>query len=74
MNYNSLTLHPHVMKLCRLAFQTYQMDARQTKMAGIVSVAISMSAYSYIAFQLKQNFFECSHELFLHSVAQGENK
>ena len=39
MNDNSLTLRPNGMKLCRLAYKTYYMDARWTKTAYIVSVA-----------------------------------
>ena len=47
MNDNSLTLSPHVMKLCRLTQKTYQADARQMKTANIVSVAKIASTPSY---------------------------
>ena len=48
MNENYLTLRPHVMKLCRLMWKTYQMDARQTKTASIVSMANITSTPSYV--------------------------
>ena len=33
MNERSLTLHPHVMKLCKLTQKIYWTDARQIKMS-----------------------------------------
>ena len=47
MNDNSFTLHPHGIKLCRVTYKTYHMDARQTKLARIVYVANITSTPSY---------------------------
>ena len=48
MNENSLTLRPHIMKICRLTQKTYQTDARWTETAQIGSVAKITSLPSYL--------------------------
>ena len=46
MNNNYLTLHPYIMKICRLTYKTDHIDVRQTKMASIMYVANITSAPS----------------------------
>ena len=56
MNENSLKLRSHVMELFILTYKTYQTDARQKKMASIVSVANITSAPSYTCTEKNQYY------------------